>query len=303
MTIDADIVLDRKRLKRHIGVWRGVAIGLTAVLVMVLLARQESPFRGDSVARLTVAGVIVTDPARDEALAELASDPNVKALIVRIDSPGGTFVGGESLNDALSMVADAKPVVAVMDDLATSAGYMVAIAADRVLARRSTVTGSIGVLWQTADLSGLLAKLGISAEAIRSGPLKGQPSPLEPMRPEVRRSAQSLIDEMHGLFVDMVAAARHMSEHEVRALADGRLFSGKGALDARLIDGIGGEREARAWLAAERGVGEDLPVYDVEVEDDVGGWLRHVLGDAGKTFFPETLTLDGVLAVWHPGLS
>jgi len=298
---DPDLMADRRRLKRGLAAWRLAAV--LAVLAAVVMAVQgrEPGLVGDHVARLTVEGMILADPARDEALADLAEDDAVKALLVRIDSPGGTLPGSEMLYRSLRKVAEKKPVVAVMDSVAASGGYMAALGAERVFAQRSTITGSIGVIMQTADLTGLLDKLGVEAEAFRSGPLKAQPNPLEPITDEVRRATQAVIDEMHALFVDMVAEGRGMDRAAVARLADGRIYSGQEAVRLGLVDAVGGEDEARAWLAAERGVAADLPVEDVVPGREEAGMLRELVGMAGKTLIPEPLILDGLLAVWHPG--
>ncbi|MGH6719962.1 MAG: signal peptide peptidase SppA, partial [Alphaproteobacteria bacterium] len=243
---------------------------------------------------------IVSDAERDAALADIARDDDVRTLVVRIDSPGGTVVGGEALHDALRRVARAKPVVAVMAELATSAAYMTALGADRIFARQGTITGSIGVIWQTADVSELLGELGIRTEALRSGPLKARPSPLEPMTGPVRQAAQGLVDEMQTLFIALVAERRGLDQATVRRLADGRVYSGQAAAAGGLIDAIGGESEARDWLAAEHGIDADLPTAEVTWGAGRFSPLGTVLGLAGKSLLPETLILDGLVSLWHP---
>ncbi|MSP83781.1 MAG: signal peptide peptidase SppA [Alphaproteobacteria bacterium] len=302
MVSDPDLLVERRRLRRRAAWWRAGAI-LALLLAVAAIGARGREWDGDRdrVARLHLAGLILSDSARDTVVRELAEDDSVKALIVSIDSPGGTFVGGEALHDALLVVKGRKPVIAVMADVAASGGYMVAAASDRILARRGTLTGSIGVLWETFDASELLGQIGIGTEALRSGPLKGQPSPLEPLSGPVRASIQALVDEMHGLFVAMVATGRAMDEATVRRLADGRVYSGRQAVENGLVDAIGGEAEARDWLAVERDIDADLPTIDVTWGEDSEGWLKDALGLFGKTLLLETLTLDGLTAVWHPG--
>lgn len=300
MSFEADLLADRGRLRRQMVFWRSAAILVAVAAVIGALESTGRPFGGERVAVLTVEGIIVADPERDGALAELAEDSAVRALLVRIDSPGGTFGGGETLHDSLRKVAAAKPVVAVMGDVAASAAYMTAIAADRVFARNGTITGSIGVIWQTADVSGLLGELGIRTEALRSGPFKALPNPLEPMTDPVRSAVQGLVDEMYGLFVVMVAERRGLDEAAVRRLADGRVFSGHEAATNGLVDAIGGEADARAWLEAERGIDADLPVSEVRWGDDATDVFGQILSLGGKSLLPETLILDGLVSVWHP---
>ncbi len=305
MAIDADILTDRRRLKRRLLLWRTLAI----VAVMALAAAAFGRFAGiggfggtDYIARLSVTGVIVDDERRHRLLARIADDRNAKALIVRIDSPGGTVVGGEALHASIRAVAEKKPVVALMGQVATSAGYMVAIAADRIFAYKGTITGSIGVILQTTELTGLLDKLGIATEAIKSGPLKAAPSPFEPMTPEVRRVTQALVTDIHRIFVSLVAERRALGLEDLRPLVDGRVFTGAAAVRNRLIDAIGGEAEAKAWLNQERDIDLGLRVRDVKPARKIDRWFDFFDALDRKTMFSERLTLDGLVSVWHPAL-
>ncbi len=305
MAIDADILTDRRRLKRRLLLWRTLAI----IAVMALAAAAFGRFAGiggfggtDYIARLSVTGVIVDDERRHRLLARIADDRNAKALIVRIDSPGGTVVGGEALHASIRAVAEKKPVVALMGQVATSAGYMVAIAADRIFAYKGTITGSIGVILQTTELTGLLDKLGIATEAIKSGPLKAAPSPFEPMTPEVRRVTQALVTDIHRIFVSLVAERRALGLEDLRPLVDGRVFTGAAAVRNRLIDAIGGEAEAKAWLNQERDIDLGLRVRDVKPARKIDRWFDFFDALDRKTMFSERLTLDGLVSVWHPAL-
>ncbi len=300
MTLESDFLLDRRRLKRRLTAWRVVAIVALVAALLAVVARFDGWLARDHVARYTVEGLILDDPAAFEALTEVAEDSRAKALIVRIDSPGGTFVGGEMLFIALRMVAESKPVVAVMGTVATSAGYMAAVASDRIFARQGTITGSIGVIMQTTDISGLLEKIGVTAEAIKSDPLKATPSPFEPLTDEVRAASQALIDDMHELFTGMVDERRGFDPERARALADGRVFSGRQALANGLIDAIGGEAEARGWLMDEKGIADTLPTRDIEIGEPSDEWLPDVRGLYENMLFSERLTLDGLVSVWHP---
>ena len=179
---------------------------------------------------------------------------------------------------------------------------MTAIAADRIFTHEGTITGSIGVMVQTTDITGLLGKLGVTAEAIKSSPLKATPSPLEPLTDEARAAAKSLIDDMHALFIAMVAERRGLDAARARELADGRVYSGRQALQIDLVDAIGDETEARSWLAETKGIPEDLPVREVEAERPGEKWLPNLESLAGKMLFSERLILDGLVSVWHPDL-
>jgi protease-4 len=303
MTLDSDAYVDRRRLKRGLLFWRLAALAAAAVAAVVGLARFDGHYLlTDYVARLEVDGLILQDPRRDEMLAGIAGDDLVKALIVRIDSPGGTFVGSEALHRALRRVAEAKPVVAVMDGVATSGGYMAAVAADHIVAARGTITGSIGVIFQTADVTGLLDKIGIKPETFKSGPLKAQPNPFEPVSPAVREATEGFVRELHGMFVDMVAERRGLDRPQVAAIADGRIFSGRHAVDLKLVDSIGDEAEARDWLSESRSVARTLPVRKVALKRERELWREMFDETVGKALFSERLRLDGAIAVWHPSL-
>jgi protease-4 len=300
MSLEPDLLIDRRRLKRRLLFWRLVA--LLAILAAVAIAvRPELKAGGRHVARVTITGLITEDAELNRAINDLAGDASVAAVIVAIDSPGGSVGGGEGLHDAIASVAAKKPVVAVMRGTAASAGYMVALSAARIFARSSTLTGSIGVLLPTAEISSLLEKLGVETSTIVSGPLKGQPSLTEPLTPAARVVLQGLVDDMYDQFVTMVAEGRHLDKEVVRRLADGRAYTGRQALSLGLIDAIGGEPEVRTWLESNRNIPTELPIEPVSgrslferiVERGFGGLLKSVL--------EQGVRLDGVWALWQPG--
>jgi protease-4 len=301
MALETDLLIDRRRLKRRLALWRTAAVLLLLGGVLAFGAtRLDTPFGRGHVMRLPVEGFISDDRKLAEAIDKLAKDDTAKALVVSIDSPGGSVGGGEMLHAALLRLREKKPVVAVMRGTAASAGYMTAVAAERIWARESTVTGSIGVLLQTFDGSELLGRLGLRTDAIISGPLKNQPSPFQPLSPEGRTALQGVIGDMYDQFVGMVVAGRKLPEAKVRALADGRVFTGRQALAEGLVDAIGGEREARAWLAAERQVPEDLPVRDLEIRGTAEKLIGATWNGAMKTLVSEWLGVDGVRLLWQP---
>lgn len=304
MPLDADLLYDRRRLKRRLALWRGLAVlGFAALLLFGLSWREETsgliPGRAH-VARLTVQGFIGDDRRVQEALERVRRDEAVRAVIVAIDSPGGSVAGGEALHAALTRLAERKPVVAVMGGTAASAGYMAALPAERVFARESTVTGSIGVVLQTPDLSELMARLGVTMNSIASGPLKDQPSPFRPLTEEGRAEMERVVRDLHAQFVARVAAGRAMTPTQVAALADGRVFTGREAMRLGLVDAIGGEPEARAWLAEARQVPADLPVRDIETRGFAERNLSAAIGAGVRGLVAEWLLVDRFRAVWQP---
>ncbi|PPQ34450.1 signal peptide peptidase SppA [Rhodopila globiformis] len=303
MTLETDLLLDRRRLKRRLVFWRVLSVLIVVAAVLAGL-RSAGLEPGEAhIARVSVTGLITEDRKLTEAINDLATDTSVRAVIVSIDSPGGSVAGGESLHDAIARVAKAKPLVAVMRGTAASAGYMVAVPADRIFAREATLTGSIGVLLETPEFSGLLDKLGIGTERVRSGPLKDEPSLIRPLSPEGKQVLQGLVNDMYDQFVGMVAAGRHMDADKVRSLADGRPYTGRQALSLGLVDAIGGEREARAWLASAKGISTDLPVEDVSTEgfarSALSGALAPMFQEIWKTLVSQSVSLDGAWAVWQ----
>jgi protease-4 len=305
MPIDPDLLVDRRRLRRQLSLWRALAVVALVAVVAAGIGRAQL-FGEKHIARLSVTGVITEDPDRSRAIIAARDDADVKAVIVRIDSPGGTVVGGESLFRELRDLGQKKPVVAVMGELAASGGYMTALAADRIFAREGTITGSIGVIMQTVDVTGLLEKVGVRTEALKSGPYKAVPSPLEPLTERGREVTRQLISDMYAMFVDMVAERRNLDRAKALELADGRVYTGRQARELGLIDAIGGEEEARAWLAEAKGIARNLPVRELRIRRERDGWSEW-MGETmarlmGKTYLSERLKLDGLVAVWHPDL-
>ncbi|WP_350335334.1 signal peptide peptidase SppA [Coralliovum pocilloporae] len=317
MSLDLDAVLDRRRLRRKLTVWRVIAFALVAGLIVVAASSILDQFGGDHVARVSIHGFISEDPNQLAMLKQIEKDKKIKAVIVSIDSPGGSTAGGEALYEALRRIAEKKPMVATMSTVAASAGYMVALASDHILARRTTITGSIGVIFQSPDASKLLNTVGISFEEIKSSPLKAEPDPLTPTTDEAREMVRSVILDTYDWFVDLVAERRPFDRDTALALADGRIFSGRQAVEARLVDAIGAQEEARDWLNTEHKVATDLPLRDWKPhnpEEEFGflgraltgireiSGLSGLLGQLSQQFegIKHPTALDGLRSVWQP---
>lgn len=308
MTLETDLLLDRRRLKRRLFLWRAVAVlAVVGALLLGLERDGELGLSREHVARLSLSGMITEERKTLDALAAVARDPSARALLVVIDSPGGTVSGGEALHHAIARVGKTMPVVAVMGATAASAGYMVALPAQRIFAREATLTGSIGVKLMLPEFSGLMDKLGVGDNSIASGPLKDEPSLARPLSPAGRAAMQGIVADMHAQFTAMVAAGRNMAPARVQELADGRAYTGRQALALGLIDAIGGEREAREWLAEARQVPATLPARDVGRrswaeralgDDQAAGALPALLGAIVKTVLSQRL--DGGWAIWQP---
>ena len=301
MTLDADYLLERKALKRRLTFWRLLVILIAFGFTTFIFWKHNEARLGKShLASIQLNGLIYHDKEKVLAIEKARDDPSVLALIVEINSPGGTVVGGETLYESIRYFADKKPAVAIMGDLATSAGYMTAIAADKIYAQKATITGSIGVLFQTAEVTELLAKIGINVETVKSSPLKGSPNLLEKVTPAARTSTKLIVNDISDMFIRMVAERRGISIDQARALSDGRVYTGQMALKQGLIDAIGGRREAINWLEIERNIPNDLPIIPLRSKKSESKWLERLQGLSQKIFFSEKSKLDGLLSIWQP---
>lgn len=307
----ANLIPANSKLRSSRRLWRVLFFLALAVAVLALAGRfalETTATGGDRIARIRIDGVIATDPVRLKAIADLADNDAVKAVIVAINSPGGTTAGGEELYEALTRLRQKKPVVSVVAELGASAAYMTAIATDRIFARRLSIVGSIGVLYQHVDASKLLETIGIDFDKVATGPLKAEPDLDEPMSPQVRASLQSLIDDSFQWFVDIVSERRGIARPQTLALADGRILTGRQGVETGLIDAIGGEAEAIAWLQAEKSVAEDLPVYTYyPLPREIWFNLSDMLGQSARSILglndARPMALDGLVSLWQVGSS
>ena len=316
MTTAAEATIDRRSLSKRIRLWRALAfLALAAALIAALWA--FGAFRGIAlgphIARVPISGVVTEDRKLLALLEKLGDEANVRGVVLSIDSPGGTAVGGEAIYKAVRELAAKKPVVTQVGTLAASAGYMIAAGSDHIVARNTSIVGSIGVIVQFPQAGGLLDKLGVEVEEVKSAPLKGEPSAFDATPPAARAMLQRMVDSSYGWFVDLVAERRPLSRTETLAVADGSVFSGLQALDLKLIDAIGGEDEAVAWLVRERGVAPNLKLKTRTTSGggsplafargggtvlDLDGAVGETLERAVKRVTGEGLFLDGVLALW-----
>jgi protease-4 len=322
MSLDADLIVDRRRLRRKLTFWRVVAIGLIVLAIAgaAVLGSNRLGFTGvrPYIARVTIEGLIRDDRDRVQALDRLAKSTMARAVIVHVDSPGGTTAGSEQLFDSLSQLREKKPLVIVVDGLAASGGYITAIAGDHIIAQQTSLVGSIGVLFQFPNVADLLDKIGVKVESIKSTPLKASPDGYEPTSPEARAAINAIIQDSYGWFKKLVQDRRHLTDDQLAAVDDGRVFTGHQGIDNKLIDELGDERAALAWLAKEKSVDANLPVRDYELHSRfsdlpflhaaaVAGLnalglsgLARELGDLDTVAAMDGINLDGLLALWHP---
>jgi protease-4 len=315
MPIDPDAILDRRALRRRLAFWRIGAIALVGLVIVVgglaLAGRGKTGHRGPHIAKVEISGVIFDDDKRAKLLADLAKS-DAKGVLLMIDSPGGGVTASEDIYEAVRLIAKDRPVAAVVGTVAASGGYIAAIAADHIVVRKTSITGSIGVLAQYPNFTELLKTVGVQVETVKSTPLKAAPSGLEPTSPEARKALEALILDSYDWFKGVVAERRGLAGADLATVVDGRVFSGRQAIDLKLVDEIGGEKEAIAWLAT-KGVDADLPVREWKPESsgygpfgmasaaatlaDAFGWpqIASALRRTG-----DAAVLDGVLALWQP---
>lgn len=314
MSLESDLIVDRRSLRHKLSVWRGIAfLAVAALLVAGLGAGRIARHWGEReghIARVDVSGFI-GDQTETLKLLDRIADSGAKAVIVRIDSPGGATTGGEALYNGLRKLAQQKPTVAVIDGLGASAAYMAAVATDHIVARRTALVGSIGVLVEYPNFSRLLGTLGVGIESVKSSPLKASPDGVTPTSPEARAALDALVQDTFGWFKDLVKTRRGFDDAALARVSDGRVFTGGQAVGLKLIDEVGDEQEAIAWLETARKVPHDLPVRTWEPpktrgpfglgSDALAGLAEaaglHGLAGLVGVRAPE---LDGLVSVWHP---
>ncbi len=310
-------MIERRRLRRKLTVWRLAGVVLAVLLIALLMSGSERMAGSGSflphIARVQVSGIITDDQKMQDLIDKVGKSDRVKAVILDINSPGGTTAGGEAMYDAVRRLAEKKPVVAVCGTLATSAAYIVALATDRIFVYGNTITGSVGVIFQWADVSELMHTLGVKVEEVKSGPLKAVPNPFEPTDEKGRALAEEMVQEAKVWFVDLVGKRRNIEPASVPGLTDGRVYSGRQAVAFKLVDEIGDEKEAKRWLQKERNVAPGLSVVDWKPRAESGGILSWLFGaiaselgvsaDKLVSLFgqvSEGLRLDGLVSLWHP---
>jgi protease-4 len=322
MSLDSDLIVDRRRIRRKLTFWRVLAAVLAIAAIAVVGVAVSPGGRGaftasGSIARINIEGLIRSDQDRVEALEQLENS-HAAAVVVHINSPGGTTAGSEQLYDSLVRLKAKKPLVVVVEGLAASGGYITAIAADHIVAQQSSLVGSIGVLFQFPNVSELLKTIGVKVEEVKSSPLKAAPNGFEPTSQEARDALDALVKDSYAWFKGLVKERRGMDDAQLEKVADGRVFTGHQAIDLKLIDELGDEKTAVAWLVAQKNVKKDLPVRDYKLSPRFGDltFLRTAASIAldalglnaiarqieqvGVTQAVDRLGLDGMLALWQP---
>ena len=235
-----------------LGVGAAVLVVFVVTIWLLIAVTDDGLPGGAKVAVVEVEGIIGGDAARGldtdgviRVLGEYRDDPAVRAVVLRINSPGGVVAPTQEIFTAVRRLREAKkPVVASLGSVAASGGYYVAVAADRIYASPGTLTGSIGVVMQLANLEGLLKKVGVEYVVVKAGAYKDVGNFARAMTPEERRILQSLLDDVYDQFITAVAEGRGLDPQAVRAFAEGRIYSGRQAHGLKMVDDLGGLEDA-----------------------------------------------------------
>ena len=235
---DTAVRPQRSLLRR---IFWAIVIGGGALILLNALLPDLDFSSQDRVALIRIEGVILDAQATISELKQYSENPLVKAIVLRIDSPGGGVVPSQEIHDAVKRVKNKsnKAVIASMGTVAASGGYYIAAATDRIIANPGTLTGSIGVIMEMANFEGLMKKVGVAGVVIKSGRFKDVGSPLRKMSDEERKLLQSVMDDVHHQFIQAVADGRSLEVSDVEPLADGRIYTGRQAKEARLVDELG----------------------------------------------------------------
>lgn len=314
MSLTSDMMVDRRRLRRQLTFWRVIAVlAVLGALIGIGLAIRGT---GESahVARVRIDGLITGKQETLDLLREIEKS-KAQAVVLRINSGGGTTSGSEALYNGVKQLAAKKPVVAIIDGVGASGAYMAALGAERIVANGSAIVGSVGVIAQIPNVSKLLDTLGVKVESVRSSPLKAMPSGVEPTSPEARAALEQTVTDTYRWFRALVGERRKLDGDALANVTDGRVFTGRQALELKLIDALGNENDAIVWLEAEKGLKKDLRVRDYKPKSQRSGvpgisaldGLARLFGIAvpeGVDQVAQRLlgaqALEGLVSVWQP---
>lgn len=243
--------------KRHPFIfWLLIVLAITAAFLLISLwdSGEDTVDKDNCIALVSINGPIMETASTLAWIGKIENSPGVKGVLLRVDSPGGGAAASQEIYAALARLGKKMPIAVSMGSMAASGGLMVSMAGHRIYANPSTVTGSIGVRMDIPQLQGLMGKIGVGQETLVTAPYKDAASYTHPLSPQDRAYLEKVLMNMHEQFVGIVAKGRNMSFEKAGELASGKIFTGEQALGLGLIDELGGQYEAHAWLAAKTGV-------------------------------------------------
>ncbi len=273
------------------------AILVPLSIIIILNFNKEEPF----IAKVLIEGIIQDRKELLGQINNLVDNKNVKGLITVINSPGGTYVGSKELYDSIKVLGEKVPTVVYMKEMATSGGYLVSLSSDKIYGNSGTITGSVGVILQTADISELLNKIGINPVIVKSGKLKAVPNPAEKLDEEKLKYLENVIQKMQNEFLNIVKEDRNINESVIKIVSDGRILTGRDAKKLKLIDDIGNEKDALNWLKNEAGVEDDIKIKDLSSQPDLRKFLNLSFLKKRINYFNQNF-YNGFLAIWTPGI-
>ena len=255
---------------------------------------KESPF----IAKLSLEGMINNESNFIEKINQLKQKENLKAILILVNSPGGTFVSSKEIYDSLKLFDEKIPIAVYMKEVATSGAYLVSLGADKIFANTGTITGSVGVILQTADITTLLDKIGINPLVIKSGDLKAVPNLVEKTNELQFEYIKNIVLLMQEEFMQIVNLERKISIESQEKIRDGRIFTSKQAKQIKLIDEVGVEKNALDWLKKKAGLDDKIKIIDYAETNELFDFLNLKLF---RKFNNMDLKLtDGILAIWTP---
>ena len=290
--------MEKKRIFRTVLAVIGLLVIAAVVLsALVPLMLDSAWLGGERVAVVRIEGVIVDSRDAIEELRKFRENPGVKAIVLRIDSPGGGVVASQEIySEVLKTRTDGKvKVVASMGNLAASGGYYIAAATDKIVANPGTLTGSIGVIMELANVRGLMEKVGVQSVVIKSGKHKDLASPFRTMSAEDRALLQGVLDDVHDQFIQAVAAGRAMKVDQVRDLADGRVFTGRQARTAKLVDELGDLQDAIKLAGKMGGIAGEPRVVETRKRFSLRDLLGNVFDGKVSPLIPSGINLKYML--------
>ena len=274
--MNIEFILERERLKHQLNKWKIVALVLLAFSAFFASGTMFkksgvslSSAGGKYIAHVEISGVIMENSTRDKKLREIKDNDDIVAVVLSVDSPGGTVVGSEKIYNILRDIGSKKPVIVLMETLAASGGYLISLAADHIIAHNGTITGSIGVIFQTPEITELAEKVGVKFHNFKSGPLKAAPNPMEKVTPEIEAVTMSSIMDSYDYFVGLLSERRKIAKEEAIKIADGRIYTGRQALKLKLIDQLGEIDDATKWLYENKKIDEKIKLKEYPLKDDM----------------------------------
>ncbi|MEO2083884.1 MAG: signal peptide peptidase SppA [Desulfurobacteriaceae bacterium] len=277
-----------RRLKNFFAVIGVLSTVVTAIIITINILSSETPLPGKRIGVIKVKGIIKDSEKYVKALSRLEDDENVKAIVLRVDSPGGVVGACQEIHDKVAEIAKKKPVVVSMGSVAASGGLYISAGATKIVANPGTITGSIGVIIQSFNIRKLAEKLGVEVITVKSGKYKDLLNPFKKPDPESLNILQSLINDSYEQFLKAVAEGRNLPVEQVRKFADGRVFTGRYAKEIGLVDYLGNFDKA-VEIAKKLSKCPECRVWEVKSKT---GILQKIIGEEGETLLKNLLRLS-----------